>query len=119
MDEARTTIALAIDASPLTGDAETFFKNLLAAMELPFNTTKDAVATREAEDAAMEAVTPVQVTVRSGETLVSRGSVVTADQVEALQALGLHNEYSVLTPYLGLLLLAAVVLTLLFLYLRL
>lgn len=119
VEEARTTIALAIDASPLTGDAETFFKNLLAAMELPFNTTKDAVATREAEDAAMEAVTPVQVTVRSGEKLVSRGSVVTAEQVEALQALGLHNEYSVLTPYLGLLLLAAVVLTLLFLYLRL
>lgn len=119
VEEARTTIALAIDASPLTGDAETFFKNLLAAMELPFNTTKDAVATREAEDAAMEAVTPVQVTVRSGEKLVSRGSVVTAEQVEALQALGLHNEYSVFTPYLGLLLLAAVVLTLLFLYLRL
>lgn len=118
VENVRTAIALEINASALTGEPEAFFKALLEGMDLPINMTKDAVATRAAEDAAMEAVTPVQVTVRSGEKLVSRGAVVTAEQVEALQALGLHNERPVYTPYIGLLLLVSVTLTLLFLYLR-
>lgn len=115
---ARERVALAISASSINGQSEVFFKSLLEAMDLPYNKAYDAVATRAAQDAAMEAVAPVQVQVRSGEKLISRGAQVTAAQLEALEALGLLSTQQGRLPYLGLLLILTLLFSMLLFYMR-
>ena len=115
---AREQIGMSISLSSITGQAEAFFKNLLEAMDLPYNKAYDAVATRAAQDAAMEAVEPVQVQVLSGEKLISRGAQITARQVEALEALGLLSTQQGRLPYLGLLLILTLLFSMLLFYLR-
>lgn len=115
---AREKIGLSISLSSITGQPEVFFKNLLEAMELPYNKAYDAVATRTAQDAAMDAVEPVQVQVMSGEKLISRGAPITAEQVEALEALGLLSTQQGRLPYLGLLLILTLLFSMLLFYLR-
>ncbi|MBR2783734.1 MAG: HDIG domain-containing protein [Firmicutes bacterium] len=115
---ARERVGLTIAASSLTGQPEVFFKSLLEAMELPYNKAYDAVATRAAQDAAMAAVEPVQIQVQPGERLISRGSRVTAEQLEALEALGLLSTRKGWQPYLGLLLLLLLLFSMLLFYLR-
>ena len=115
---ARERVGLAIAASSLTGQPELFFKSLLEAMDLPYNKAYDAVATRAAQDAAMAAVEPVQIQVQPGEKLLSRGARVTAEQIEALEELGLLSTRQGWQPYLGLLLILALLFSLLLLYLR-
>lgn len=115
---AREKVGLSISLSSINGQPEVFFKNLLEAMELPYNKAYDAVATRTAQDAAMDAVQPVQVQVMSGEKLISRGAPVTAEQVEALEALGLLSTQQGRLPYLGLLLILTLLFSMLLFYLR-
>lgn len=114
----KESMAAAIAGSPITGNSELFLKSFLDGLDLSHNKEYDAVSTAAAVDEAMEAVGIVQVTVQSGEKLVSRGAIVTEGQVEALQALGLHSENSAVIPYLGLLLVVAILFVLLFLYLK-
>ncbi|MBR0375988.1 MAG: HDIG domain-containing protein, partial [Firmicutes bacterium] len=115
---AREKVGLSISLSSINGQPEVFFKNLLEAMELPYNKAYDAVATRTAQDAAMDAVQPVQVQVMSGEKLISRGAPITAEQVEALEALGLLSTQQGRLPYLGLLLILTLLFSMLLFYLR-
>lgn len=56
------------------------------------NVTIDAAATASARQAARSAVAPVQVQVVAGEVVVRSGSVVSALDVEKLQALGLADQ---------------------------
>ena len=63
----------------------------------------DALATADAVQEAKDSVEPVQITVQTGEKLLSRGSVITAEQIETLQALGIYSEDPGYTPYGGLL----------------
>jgi putative nucleotidyltransferase with HDIG domain len=56
------------------------------------NVTLDQVATGSAQQAARNAVAPVQVQVVAGEVVVRGGSVVSALDVEKLRALGLANQ---------------------------
>jgi cyclic-di-AMP phosphodiesterase PgpH len=51
----------------------------------------DPVASQEARKAASDLVPPVHLTMEKGETLVRNGDVVTAEQVEKLEAAGLRN----------------------------
>ena len=119
VEATRQSIAVAIGASTITGDDELFLKSLLEGLELPYNEAYDAAATAAAVETAMAAVEPVQITVQSGEKIISRGSEVTPEQVETLQALGLQSSgVSVYWIILGLFLLVALTLTLVFLYLR-
>src|SRR5664279_4155940 len=53
------------------------------------NSTYSAALTAEARQAAADAVTPVQVAVAKGQILVDAGAVVTAADIETLQAFGL------------------------------
>ena len=116
--QARQDIAYGISASSITGDCETFFKTLLENIELPYNKAYDAVATRAAQDTAMEAVEAVTIRVQNGQKLLSRGAGVTAEQIEALEALGQLSTGRDLLPYLGLALLVALLLNMFFFYLR-
>ncbi|MDO4732988.1 MAG: HDIG domain-containing protein [Bacillota bacterium] len=118
VEQARQEIAISIGGSTISGDSEAFLKAMLEGLELRYNEAYDAVGTAAAVEAAKAAVPPVQKTVRNGELLVSRGSSVTAAQIEALQALGLSNENSTLLPFAGLVLLVAMLMCLFYFYLR-
>ncbi|MCR4962935.1 MAG: HDIG domain-containing protein [Firmicutes bacterium] len=117
--QAREKIAAAIASSTVTGQKELFLKSLAEGLDLPANKEYDALATAQAVEEAMDEISAVQVTVQPGEKLVSRGSMVTDDQVEALQALGLYRESSLPSPYAGILLLSVVCCILLYYYLKL
>ncbi len=119
LDGARENMAAAIASSTVTGYTELFLKTLLEGLELTHNKEYDALATAQAVETAMNGVGMVQVTVQSGEKLVSRGAVVTEGQVEALQALGLHSDNSPASPYVGLAALVALGCVLLQYYLKL
>lgn len=118
VEAARHSIALYITSSALSTTVQVFFKTLLDAMNLPFNKAYDAVATRQAQDEAMSGVSPVVIRLQSGEKIVSRGSSITAEQIEALSAAGLADEEKNFASYLGLFLLVAAVISLGFLYIR-
>jgi len=114
----RQDILLSITSSTISGEKELFLKSLLAGIKLPYNEAYDAIATSEAVAAAQDAVASVQITVQPGEKLVSRGSIVTAEQLEALQKLGMLSQNPVYTPYIGLLILTTLLSLLMFFYMR-
>ena len=118
VEQARQDLALAVGSSTISGASETFLKGFLEGLNLSYNEAYDAVGTAAAVEAAKEAVPMVQKTVRDGERLVSRGSSVTAAQIEALQLLGLSSDKDSVAPYLGLLALVATLMTLFYFYLR-
>ena len=64
--------------------------------------------TQLAREQATASVQPVVVTVRSGETIVSQGQVVTADNIATLEALGLTDDGRRLGTFAGIGLLLAV-----------
>ena len=117
--QAREKIAAAIASSTVTGQKELFLKSLAEGLELLPNKEYDALTTAQAVEEAMAEINAVQVTVQPGEKLVSRGSMVTDYQLEALQALGLYRETALSSPYIGTLLLAVVCCILLYYYLKL
>ncbi|MCR6544028.1 HD family phosphohydrolase [Dehalobacterium formicoaceticum] len=82
------------------------FKVLLTGIvhqaKLEPNRVYDPVATAKEVELKIAQVEPVQVTVRSGEKLVEKGTVVTAGQIEALQFLGLQREGTSALIFVGL-----------------
>lgn len=51
----------------------------------------DRTATAQARQAAADGIQPVQITVEQGETILRNGDIVTASDVEKLEAVGLRN----------------------------
>ncbi len=86
--------------------------------EWPPSKVYDAVATAGAVEKAMNKVSSVQVTVQSGEKIISKGSIVTPEQVESLEMLGMKKESLQILPYFGLFLIVAICFWLLHLYMR-
>ncbi len=68
----------------------------------------DQVATVAAVENAISQIAPVTISVDPGQVIVAQDAVVTADQVETLEALGLQKSGSVLQSYVGLLLFVAI-----------
>ncbi|MBQ1501884.1 MAG: HDIG domain-containing protein [Firmicutes bacterium] len=118
IEDARQQIAVGIGSSAVSGNQELFLKKLNENMDYSYNKVFDAVATSELIDRVKASVEPVQVTVRQGERLVSRGQEVTADQIEALEALGLQGAAKVLPPFIGLLILVLVSYLILYFYIK-
>jgi putative nucleotidyltransferase with HDIG domain len=75
--------------SPLLTDAERALGSGIVAPLLVPNSTYSDTLTAEARQAAADAVVPVQVQIAKGQVLVDAGAVVTAADIETLQALGL------------------------------
>ncbi|MEG1537923.1 MAG: hypothetical protein RR387_06530, partial [Clostridiales bacterium] len=119
LPRARENMAAAIASSTMTGHTELFVKTMLEGMDLSHNKEYDALSTAAAVDKAMDDIGMAQVTVQSGEKLVSRGAMVTESQMEALQALGLHRDNSAVSAYLGLAALVVLCCVLLNYYLKL
>ena len=118
IEDARQNIALAISASTISGGVELFLKSLNEGLDYPYNKVFDAVSTAQMIEDAKENVSPVSVTVLKGEKLVSKGQVVTAEQVEALQALRLQSDSRILTPHIGLFILVILCYLILYFYLK-
>jgi len=96
-----------LSQAQLTEEGRAFLTSYLNNLPLASNESYDAVATADAVQEAMDAVSMVQVTVQNGEKLLSRGAVITAEQIEALQALGMYSENPRYTPYGGILAIVA------------
>ena len=81
------------------------------------NLTEDVEATTRSRDEARAAVAPVRVTIQAGQTIVRDGDIVTADQREQLQELGLLKPQVRWSALLGTLGLVVLVVALLVAYL--
>ena len=90
----------------------------VAAAFLEPNNVFNSERTQLAKEQAIAAVQPVVLTVRSGETIVSPGQVVTADNVATLQALGLTENGRRLGTILGIGLLLFVQVAIIALYIN-
>lgn len=74
--------------------------------------------TADARQKALQSVTPVTRTYQAGETIVQRGRVLKAEDIEALQALGLVKPQTTLQVWLQNALIAFLMVTFLFFYIR-
>jgi cyclic-di-AMP phosphodiesterase PgpH len=75
----------------LTTDQARVVRAIVSAM-VTANTFYDAARTEEARQQARESVAPVTVSKRKGEALVRVGDLVTAEDIEALDAFGLRQQ---------------------------
>lgn len=114
-DKARLEAVL--EASALTPAEKKAAAGIGSSFIIP-NNILDEDLTRQAQAAAAANVQPAMMTLRSGETIVSPGQVVTGDDMAALQALGLTGRSSTLGTIAGLALMLALELLLLALYVR-
>jgi len=115
---AKEEIAAAIDNLNYGDNCRKFLLYYNDGMEWPPSKIYDAVATANAVEKAMNKVTSVQVTVQSGEKIISKGSNVTAEQVESLEMLGMKKESLRILSYIGLFLIVAICFVLLHMYMR-
>ncbi len=82
------------------------------------NSFYDEGLTSAAREKAMQSVTPVTRTYQAGETIVRRGGVLKAEDIEALQAFGLVKPKATLQIWLQNALVAFLMVTFLFFYIR-
>ncbi|MGB9660881.1 MAG: HD family phosphohydrolase [Moorellaceae bacterium] len=101
---------------------EAKFKPFLVAviqhLDLKPNLIYDVSATLQRQEKARAEVAPVQVTIRQGEKIVGDGEIVTEEDIEALQKLGLLRSDSSWSSLLGLIFLQGVLVFLVLFYLR-
>jgi putative nucleotidyltransferase with HDIG domain len=107
-----------IDAFGRSQEITVFLRAVFNASGFKANEEYDAIATAAELERVMQEVEPVQVTVQTGEKLIGRGSYITPEQVEALQALGMLSGEAQFLPYIGLLIFAAVICLFLAMYLK-
>ena len=117
---AKEKIAILLTQAQLNGESLTFLLAYANGLTLTANEHYDALATADAVKEAKDSVEPVQITVQTGEKLLSRGSVITAEQIEKLQKLqdlGMYRENPRYSPYGGLLAIVVLLTVLLGFYL--
>lgn len=113
----RARLKAVMEASPMALAEKTAAAEIGSSF-IVANNVLDAELTRQAQEQAAANVQSVMVTVRSGETIVAPGQVVTNDDMAALQALGLTGRSSTAGTIAGLGLLLTMELLLLGLYIR-
>ncbi|SMB92986.1 hypothetical protein SAMN00808754_0757 [Thermanaeromonas toyohensis ToBE] len=105
-----------------TLNVEAKYKPFLAAiirkLELKPTLVYDVAATLQRREKARAEVVPVQVTIRQGEKIVGDGEIVTEEDIEALQKLGLLRPGTPWRSLVGLILLQGVLVFLVLFYLR-
>ena len=115
--KAKEDITALLMEAQLSEEGLAFLLSYLNSLSLATNESFDALATEDAIKKARDAVDMIQVTVKNGEKLLSRGSEITAEQIEALQALGMYSGKPQYTTYVGLLAIVALLTVLLGYYL--
>ena len=114
---AKEDIIALLSEAQVSEEVLSFLPAFVNGLTLVANENYDALATEAAMQEARDDVDVIQVTVLNGEKLLSRGSVITAEQIEALQALGLYSENPRYTTYGGLLAIVALLTVLIGYYL--
>ena len=95
----------AIADSDFSSREKSFLQALLTVIDFPANLVYDAIATMQEIEKVIADVKPVVISVRPGEKILSKGTVVTAEEVETMQYLGLQSSKSPFMTYLGVFLL--------------
>ncbi len=90
LDAARKNIALDAEGLGLGKDAEAVVAGLAQALVKP-NFVLNVRETDKRKQAALASTEPVRETVKKGQVLVRRGDIVTAEQIYAMEELGLHR----------------------------
>lgn len=115
---AKALIESNIFKASIAAETIDFLLDVYAMCDIEANKFYDAVATAAEIEAAQQAVQPVSITVMKGEKILSRGTVVTEHQIEALSALGLLKDNVQILPYVGLLVMIVIFYILLIIYVR-
>lgn len=102
LQSARAMIMGNINKASLPEYAIEFITDFYSYCDIQANKFYDAVSTAASVEAARSAVQPVNITVMKGERIITRGTVVTALQIEALKSLNMLKEKPRLLPYIGL-----------------
>lgn len=105
-----------VRATAADDDAAAFMLQAMKVLDFKPTHVFDQVATMEAVSQAINSVQPISVTVYPGQQVLTRGNVVTASDIETLEACNLQQSGSTLKPYFGLFLLVLICYTLLQMY---
>ncbi|MCL2496083.1 MAG: hypothetical protein FWF04_01530, partial [Clostridiales bacterium] len=100
---AKAWISALLDESAVDDIGKRFMHAYLDNFTLLTNEYYDDLATEAAKEEARKAVREVLVRVQNREKLLSKGTVITAEQIEALQKLGKYRDDDNYMPYFGLL----------------
>lgn len=84
-----------------------FLSALVTVLHFQPNLVYDAIATMQEIEKVTADVKPVVISVKPGEKILSKGSIVTAEEVETMQYLGLQSSKSPFITYVGVFLLVA------------
>ncbi|MDN5347492.1 MAG: cyclic-di-AMP phosphodiesterase PgpH [Clostridia bacterium] len=102
VEAARAKMLAQVDSSPVDDKFKPLLRALFRIIELRPNLVYDVAATIENREKARNSVSPIQVTIRQDEKIVGDGEIVTAEDIEALQKLGLLRQGSSWNGLMGL-----------------
>jgi putative nucleotidyltransferase with HDIG domain len=115
---AKENISFKISEIANSPQAVAFLQAVLPILDITYNKEYNAVATAAEVERLMNEVEPVQVSIQPGEKILSKGTLITAEQVEALHFLGMQSQDNTIIPYLGIIIWVVLLYALLILYLR-
>ncbi|MCG0277553.1 MAG: HDIG domain-containing protein [Thermanaeromonas sp.] len=107
-----------VEALSIEAKYKSFLAAIVRKLELKPTLVYDVAATLQRREKARAEVAPVQVTIRQGEKIVGDGEIVTEEDIEALQKLGLLRPETPWRGLVGLGLLQGVLVFLMLFYLR-
>jgi putative nucleotidyltransferase with HDIG domain len=118
LDSVNEEILKDIEALEIASSLKVLLKGIIAQLKFEPNKIYDPVATAQEVENRLAQVKPVQVKVQPGEKIVEKGTVVTPEQIEALQLLGLQRTGAQGLTFVGLFGFVAIVYGLFIIYLK-
>lgn len=118
LDSVNEEILKDIEALEIASSLKVLLKGIIVQLKFEPNKIYDPVATAQEVENRLAQVKPVQVKVQPGEKIVEKGTVVTPEQIEALQLLGLQRTGAQGLTFVGLFGFVAIVYGLFIIYLK-
>lgn len=118
LDAVKNRIQSDIETADIDSSYRVFLQAVAGKLKFQANKIYDPVATAQEVDNRLAQVKPVQVTVKPGEKIVEKGTVVTPEQIEALRFLGLQRDKAPVLTFVGLFGFVAIVYGLIIVYLK-
>ena len=116
LESVRTDLAMDIQQSDFAESAKKLMSSISFQVIQP-NIVLDVEATKKRQDEAKEHVPPVEKTVQAGEVIIRSGTVVSEDDVQMLQALGLQRPKINYRSIVGIILIISIIMALTIFYL--
>ncbi|MHB1418935.1 MAG: HD family phosphohydrolase [Bacillota bacterium] len=114
---AKKNMLTLVTDSGLDEPSKVYLGEIIQSLEIRPNLVYDSAGTAEKRETIRNQVTPVLKEIRQRQKIVGKGDIVTAEQIEALQKLGLLRSRSPFPGLLGLSLLVLIIYVVVFLYL--